>query len=318
MNTRKIMIHTLLGLVPGTVMYIYQFGLGVFFNVLICILFALATDGIVFALRRRSWQIDFSSLLTAALLGLCLPPLLPLWMAALATVFALLFGKHIYGGTGNNVFNPAMVGYAVLIVSFPLAMSFWPAGAANNPDQLVQAKLAWTQMTPAFDSVTSATPLDGYKFREAMTNQEYFNGTAADQFNKWLAINMAFLIGGLYLIYTKIITWQVPATYLGTLTVLSVLFYDGGSSASLGSPLFHLMTGATMMAAFFIITDPVSRPSLSHGVIVFAAGVAFITYIIRTIGGYPEGVAFAVLLMNAASPLIDHCILRLRQANHVA
>lgn len=306
MKSRQIMIYTLLALAPGALMYTWHFGIGVLLNLIICAVAALATDFVVLRLRRRSGQIDFGSILTGVLIALCLPPLLPLWIAVLGTVFALVFGKHIYGGTGHNVFNPAMVGYAILIVSFPLAMSFWPASAANDPIMVLQAKSTPGQGFPVYDGLTAATPLDDYKFREATTNQEYFTGAAADNFNKWMIINLAFLLGGIALIFLKIINWKVPAAFLAMLALLAAVFFDSGSSASLGSPMFHLFSGATMLAAFFIITDPVSCPTFPRGILVFAAGVALITFIIRTIGGYPEGVAFSVLLMNAASPIIDH------------
>ncbi|MBL6692022.1 MAG: RnfABCDGE type electron transport complex subunit D [Pseudomonadales bacterium] len=306
MNSRLIMIYTLLALIPGVLAYTWHFGIGVLLNLVTCMVAALVTDFVVMQLRRRPWQTDFASILTGVLIALCLPPLLPLWITVLGTVFALVFGKHIYGGTGHNVFNPAMVGYAMLIVSFPLAMSFWPASATNDPATVIQAKITFGQGFPTYDGMTSATPLDDYKFREATTNQEYFTGAAADNFQKWMIINLAFLIGGIALIYLKIINWKVPATFLAMLALLAAVFFDSGSSASLGSPMFHLFSGATMLAAFFIITDPVSRPAYPTGILLFAAAVALVTFIIRSIGGYPEGVAFAVLLMNAASPIIDH------------
>jgi len=306
MSSRQIMIYTLLALIPGVLAYTWHFGIGVLLNLAACSIAALATDFVVLKLRCRPWQTDFASILTAVLIALCLPPLLPLWIAVLGTVFALVFGKHIYGGTGHNVFNPAMVGYAMLIVSFPLAMSFWPASAANDPAVVIEAKSSLGQGFPKYDGLTSATPLDDYKFREATTNQEYFAGAAADNFQKWMTINLAFLLGGIALVYLNIVNWRVPAVFLAILASLAAVFFDSGSSASLGSPLFHLFSGATMLAAFFIITDPVSRPSFPRGILLFAACVALITFIIRSIGGYPEGVAFAVLLMNAASPIIDH------------
>ncbi|MBO6556922.1 MAG: RnfABCDGE type electron transport complex subunit D [Pseudomonadales bacterium] len=310
MNSRQIMIYTLLALLPGTLACTWFFGFGVLANLMICFAAAVTTDFIVNKLRDQDWQLDYASLLTAALLALCLPPLLPFWMAGLASVFALVFGKHIYGGTGHNVFNPAMVGYAMLIVSFPLAMSFWPAEATNQPGLVLETKSTLTQGLPEHDAVSSATPLDEYKFREAMTNAEYFGEQAEANFSQWMTINVGFLLGGILLIYMKIVSWRVPATFLATIGVLSIVFYDSGSSASLGSPLFHWLSGGTMLAAFFIITDPVSRPTYPLGILVFAAGVGLITFIIRTIGGYPDGIAFAVLLMNAASPLIDHFLQR--------
>ena len=305
MTTRRIMLCTIAALLPGTVVFTWHFGIGVLLNIGIALASALMIDAIVYRLRGKPWRLDTATLTCAWLLALCLPPLLPLWMLVSGCAFALVFGKHLYGGTGHNLFNPAMVGYAMLIVSFPLAMSFWPAEAVNQPAQVLAAKSGWSAGFPALDGTSAATPLDDYRFREARTNQEYFTKEARDNYQKWFNINLAFLSGGLLLVCLKVVPWRLPAAYLGTLLLLSALFYDGGSSASLGSPLFHLFTGATMMAAFFIITDPVTRPAYAAGLVPFALGVALVTFIIRALGGYPDGVAFGVLLMNAASPLID-------------
>ncbi len=315
MTTRQIMLCTLAALLPGAVVLTWHFGMGVLLNIGIALTSALIIDAIVYRLRGKPWQLDTATLTSTVLLALCLPPLLPVWMLVLACTFALVFGKHLYGGTGNNVFNPAMVGYAMLIVSFPLAMSFWPAEAVNQPAYVLAAKSGWSAGFPAHDGVTAATPLDDYRFRQARTNQEYFTGDAQTGYERWFTINLAFLLGGLLLVYLKVVPWRLPAAYLGTLMLLSAVFYDGGSSASLGSPLFHLFTGATMMAAFFIITDPVTRPAYAGGLVPFAVGIAVVTFIIRTVGGYPEGVAFGVLLMNAVSPLIDTCF-QSREVRH--
>ena len=159
-----------------------------------------------------------------------------------------------------------------------------------------------------YDGITAATPLDAYKFRIASTNDEFFSvsGTQETNWQTWASINLAFLMGGLFLLYRKLIPWQIPASFLVTLGVLSLVFYDGGSSASLGSPAFTLFTGASMLTAFFIATDPVTSPGHRVGLLVFGAGVGLIVFIIRSWGAYPEGVAFAILLMNATAPLIDH------------
>ena len=306
---------TLLALLPGFTVFAWHFGIGVLLNVAVASLTAVIGEALVLKLRSLplSSLADGTAALTGALLGLCLPPLLPFWMVAIGAGFAIVFGKHLYGGSGNNVFNPAMVGFAMLIISFPLAMSHWPAPFSTNSGftdagTSFTTKLNTSAAQEHYDGITAATPLDAYKFRIASTNDEFFSvsGTQETNWQTWASINLAFLMGGLFLLYRKLIPWQIPASFLVTLGVLSLVFYDGGSSASLGSPAFTLFTGASMLTAFFIATDPVTSPGHRVGLLVFGAGVGLIVFIIRSWGAYPEGVAFAILLMNATAPLIDH------------
>jgi electron transport complex protein RnfD len=311
MNTASMMKMTLLALIPGVLAYSWVFGSGILINVLVAVITALAVDAAMLKFRKLPLEKlkDCTAVITGVLLGLCLPPLLPYWLIVLGVVFALIFGKHMYGGTGHNVFNPAMVGFAVLIISFPLAMSQWPATGSVSPVMAtLTSKADMHEGRANYDGVTAATPLDAYKFRTGQTNQEFFSAGEQDNWQYWAIINIAFLMGGLFLIYAKVIPWQTPVAMLTTIGILAMLFYDAGSSNSLGSPLFHLFSGATMLAAFFIITDPVTCPGNSKGLLIFGAGVGLVTFIIRTVGAYPEGIAFAVLLMNASSPLIDHVL----------
>lgn len=303
------MLITLAAMAPGLITYLWFFGAGIALNVVLAAITAVGVEIAMLALRGRAitGAKDGAALLTGVLVAICLPPLTPYWMVVLGVAFAIIFGKQIYGGTGNNVFNPAMVGFAVLIISFPGVLSHWPAPGETDLDaQVLFQKLNVHSPESAPDGVTAATPLDAYKFRAAKTNEEFFDAAETDNWAAWVWINLAYLVGGLFLIYRKIIPWQTPLAFLGTLVVLSAIFYDGGSSASLGSPLFHLFSGAAMVAAFFILTDPVTCPGHPSGIWLFAIGVGVLTFIIRTQGAYPEGVAFAVLLMNAASPAIDH------------
>ena len=301
---------TLLALLPGFAVFAWHFGIGVLLTVALASLTAVIGEALVLKLRSRPLNslADGTAVLTGALLGLCLPPLLPFWMVAIGAGFAVVFGKHLYGGSGNNVFNPAMVGFAMLIISFPLAMSHWPAPFSTDAATSFTTKLNTSAAQEHYDGITAATPLDAYKFRIASTNDEFFSvsGTQETNWQTWASINLAFLMGGLFLLYRKLIPWQIPASFLATLGVLSLVFYDGGSSASLGSPAFTLFTGASMLTAFFIATDPVTSPGHRVGLLVFGAGVGLIVFIIRSWGAYPEGVAFGILLMNATAPLIDH------------
>ena len=300
---------TLLALIPGTLTFANFFGLGVLINIVVVCSGALATEAIVTRLRGKSINqlLDGSAILAAWLLALCLPPLLPIWQAIVGITFGLIFGKHVYGGLGNNLFNPAMVGFAVLVVSFPLSMSEWPAISEHQTlPEVLTAKTRLDAANPAFDGVTAATPLDDYKFRAGLTNSEFFNSSREKNWQAWLTINLAFLIGGGVLLYRRIINWRAPMGFLIALCMLPMLFYDSGSSISLGSPLFHLFSGATMLAAFFIITDPVTSPMRKELLLIYGALIGSVTFLIRVIGAYPEGVAFAVLLINACTPIMDH------------
>lgn len=310
MNTARIMQWTLLALIPGAIVLTVQFGWGVAANVAAAVAFALVCEAGALRLRQQplSQLKDGSAALTGALLGLALPPLLPLWMVFVGVFMALVFGKHVYGGLGRNIFNPAMVGYATLLIAFPLAMSQWPVPGEQPQAHTLAGKLTLSSQAEV-DGMSGATLLDAFKFRQGESSEDLFAGAAASHAAAWLKVNAAFLVGGLLLLYLRILPWQLPVGYLATLAVLALIFHDGGSSASLGSPVFHLFSGGTMLAAFFIITDPVTSPSLRRGLLVFAAGAAALTFLIRTSGAYPDGIAFAVLLMNGAAPLLDHLLL---------
>lgn len=207
-----------------------------------------------------------------------------------------------------------MVGYAVLLISFPLIMTKWPAPLllAEHPLGFMdQLHFIFNNVLPneiKVDAITSATPLD-YLKTQLMLKQTVASITATPIFGMFGAkggevVSGAYLLGGLYLLQQRIISWHLPTAFLAVLTTISLMFYIA-DSAHFANPLFHLMSGASMLCAFFIITDPVSGPTTPKGKLYFAAGVGLLTYLIRAYGGYPDGVAFAVLLMNMCVPLID-------------
>lgn len=305
------MNQVVLALLPGIGMLAWFFGVGIVINLVVAVAAAVATEIVILHLRGHSLAtlLDGSAVVTGILIGICLPPFIPVWVIVAGVVFAMIFGKHLYGGLGHNPFNPAMVGYAMMIVSFPLAMSLWPA-PLTNPDAL--SVMAYKMGIPIADGITAATPLDAFKFRGATTVGEFVAGSAVmhrvggmSVGIGWQWVNAGFLAGGIYLVYRGVCGWLMPAIMLLTLTILALVFYDSGSSQSLGSPAFHLFSGATMLGAFFILTDPVTSPDSQEGQIVFAMGVGALTFVIRNIGAYPEGLAFAILLMNTATPFID-------------
>ena len=310
LSTARVMRSVIIACVPGLLALIWWFGWGVLINVALGVLAAMTTEALFLRARKRPVNkilSDSSAILTGVLLGLALPPLLPWWMTVLGASFAITFGKQLYGGMGQNPFNPAMLGYVVLLISFPLEMSRWaPAGGgAGLVDSLV---IIFTQ-PPLPDALSGATPLDAFKFRGALTAQEWRDasgiaGSVAGAGWEW--VNLAFLAGGLWMLRLRLFSWHAPVAMLATLGFAALCFWDGGSSDSLGSPALHLFSGATMFGAFFILTDPVSSATSARGRLVFGAGAGLLIYVIRVWGNYPDAVAFAVLLMNLTAPFIDH------------
>ncbi len=312
------MLQVAYALIPGILIFSWLFGWGVIINILLASVTALTTEALMLRLRQRPVKIflsDGSALVTALLLGLALPPLAPWWLILLGTAFAIIFAKHIYGGLGFNPFNPAMIGYVMLLISFPLEMTRWPAPLSLSDAHLTLSQsfaYVFSGHLPAgirLDALTMATPLDALKTNlglnqtiQEITTRPIFGSIAG---TGWQWLNIAFLAGGLWLIHKKIISWHVPAAMLGSLALISLLFYII-NPATYSSPLFHLFSGAAILGAFFIATDPVSCATTPKGRIYFGIGVGILTYVIRNWGGYPDAIAFAVLLMNMAAPTIDH------------
>lgn len=310
-RTQKVMLQVLAALAPGALALIALYGVGTLFNLLWCSAVALGTEALMLHLRKRPLAVflkDGSALVTAVLLALALPPYAPWWLSLLATAFALVFGKHLYGGLGQNPFNPAMLGYVVVLVSFPLEMTRWPSPDAGLGLVDGLSRILGLGAPPP-DAWAGATALDVLKNNHSLTIDELLAQSAAFGHVGGRGVelvNLAFLAGGLFLLWRKLFTWHAPVGMLGGLFVMSLLFWNGSGSDSHGSPLFHLFSGAAMLGAFFIVTDPVSGATSNRGRLVFGLGVGIVTYVIRAWGGYPDGVAFAVLLMNLAAPTIDY------------
>lgn len=320
LNTAQVMQLVLLATVPGVIALTVYFGWGSLSNILFACAAALALEAAVLTIRQRPlgfYLSDCSALVTAVLLGIALPPYSPWWLILTGVFFAIVIAKHLYGGMGYNPFNPAMVGYVVLLISFPVEMTTWAtprdAFAGNLPGiaETVQALFMGRDAVAAFavDAITMATPLDVLKQNDSMLIKDLWQ--QAPQFGRWGGlgwewVNIGFLLGGLFLLWRRVFTWHAPICMLLALAVMSALFYDGGSSASGGSPLFHLLSGATMFGAFFIVTDPVTSAVSNRGRMIYGAMIGVLLYIIRVWGNYPDAIAFAVLLMNFAAPLLDY------------
>lgn len=312
MSTPRVMQQVLLATVPGVLVLTHFFGFGVLVNIAWACAVALACEALALALRRRPiafYLKDCSALVTATLLAIALPPYSPWWLIAVGIACAILLAKHLYGGLGYNPFNPAMVGYVVLLISFPVQMTAWtpPRGLGELPG-IIDALQAcfWPGR---FDGTTMATPLDIVRQNSSLLLADLYERTP--QFGRWAGlgwewVNLAFLAGGAWLLYRRIFSWHAPVAMLASLSLFAAIFYDGGSSASGGSPLFHLLSGATMFGAFFIVTDPVTSAVSVRGRLLYGAMIGALVYIIRVRGNYPDAVAFAVLIMNFAAPFIDN------------
>ncbi len=319
-TVQGVMVQVLLALVPGIAAHVVYFGPGILVQVVLASAFALAYEAAMLKMRGRALRpflTDGSAVLTAVLFALCIPPLAPWWISAVAMGFAIVIAKHLYGGLGHNVFNPAMVGYVVVLVSFPQEMTQWLAPralAAWTPGlgDSLQAIFTGTWPLPAslpgVDAVTGATPLDTLKngmeqgrfvteIREAPIFGD-FGGLGWEWIANW------YLVGGMYLLWRRVISWHVPVATLASVVAITLPAWllDSGSNPV---PLQHVFSGGLVLAAFFIATDPVSGCTSNRGRLLFGVGVGLITLVIRRWGGYPDGIAFAVLLMNMAAPLID-------------
>ncbi len=307
----------LLTLLPAALVYCNYFGWGLLIQFVLAGITGITFEALALSLRRRSLQpaiSDGSTFVTAALLAFSMPPLAPWWLTVSATAFSILLAKHLYGGLGMNPFNPAMVGYAVLLVSFPSAMTQWlPASSVTplqiNFSQTLQCILSGQLPSSlSVDVLSSASPLAALKTGLAArhTMDEVF---ASSTFGNiagagWEWVSIALLLGGMALLALRLIRWHIPVAML-----LAVFFcawiinsIDPGRHAT---AWFHLLSGATMIGAFYIATDPVTAPSSTRGRLIYGASIGILTYVIRSFGYYHDGVAFAVLTMNLFAPLID-------------
>jgi len=319
-SVTRVMSEVLIALVPATIAYVWFFGPGILINMAVCVTVAALAEAAVLAARGRTalpQLADLSAIVTAVLLAFALPQLTPWWVTATGAAFAIIFAKQLYGGLGYNPFNPAMAGYVVLLISFPVEMTQWlpPAGmdlAGDRPG--LGASLAYVlngQLAAplSWDVVGGATPLDDVKTQLGLmrTVDEVRSSPLYGDFGArgWEWINNFIAIGGVWLLYRRVIRWHIPVAVLLGVIIPATVFYaaDPGHNAS---PAFHLFSGATMLGAFFIATDPVSAATSDRGRLIYGFGVGLLTYVIRAWGGYPDGVAFAVLLMNMAVPAIDH------------
>ncbi len=316
-GVKIVMFQVIVALLPGTFVMWWLLGWGIIINISLACATAVLSEWFFVKSRGRDPRFavsDLTAVVTAWLLALALPPLLPWWQTVLGSAFSIVIAKQLFGGIGYNTFNPAMAGYVLLIISFPASMSQWLTLSNisdNNISFSETLKTIFSSKLPeskTWDAITSATPLDAVKTQLTQNQMisEIRDNTMWGDFTGygWEWISYAFLLGGILLLWRKVINWRIPISFLGSLFLISCIFWMIDPELN-PSPGFHLFSGAAILGAFFIATDPVSASTTPRGQLIYGALIGLLIYIIRTWGGYPDAVAFAVLLVNMAVPMID-------------
>lgn len=301
-SVKSLMTGVIVALIPAFIMSVFLFGIGALIVTSIAIISCVLTEFLIqrYILKTEARISDASAVVTGLLLAFNLPSNLPWWMIILGSVFAIGIGKMVYGGLGNNPFNPALVGRVFLLISFPVQMTSWPLPIASRMQYL--------------DAATGATPLglvkEGLRNGEVISSitqqvpehMELFLGYMNGSMGEVSAV--ALLLGFFWLLYKRIITWHIPVVIIATVFSFTGILWliDPLHNAS---PVFHILTGGIMLGAIFMATDLVTSPMTKTGMVIYAIGIGIITVVIRIFGAYPEGVSFAILIMNATVPLIN-------------
>ncbi len=308
LSTDAIMQNVVWALLPVALFAVYSFGMSALLVLLTTLASSVATEHFLCRFSKKKSTIsDWSAAITGLLLGLTLPPNFPLWMAFFGGVIAIALGKFIFGGLGYNVFNPALVGRAVLQAAFPVAITTWyPAFLPNRFSTVSVSTFTLPFLEPAVDASTGATPLAAFKFDQVTTGtSELALGLISGSTGETCAV--LILLGGLYLAARKMMNWRIPIAIFATVYVLSGILYLIDKQ-EYPSPVFMLFSGGLMLGAVFMATDMVASPITSLGVVIYGFIIGLLVVVIRIWGGLPEGVMYAILLANAISPHIDNMI----------
>ena len=327
----RIMLLVVVACIPGISMATWFFGYGLIINIGLAICVALALEAAILTIRQKNVRLhlaDNSALVTAVLFGIAIPPGCPWWIVVIGIFFAIVVAKHIYGGLGQNPFNPAMCGYLLLLLSFPLEMASWYLPSGSLLEQQSFNPLSWSglqqsmllsmaflavdsiSMHASIDGLAMATPLAEFNMagKSALlaAQESGLSIFARTSGTGWELVNIGYLLGGLFLLYRRIISWHIPLSLIVTVGLLAMFFYAPGSSAAYGTPYLHLFGSATMIGAFFIATDPVSAATTNKGKIVYGIVIGCAIYAIRVWGSYLDSIALAVLFGNFCAPALDH------------
>ena len=303
-DTKRYMSCAIAAILPATLASVYFFGLRAILIIAVSYIAGFFVEFMFAAVRKHKIHEGF--LVTGLIYPLVLPPTTPLWIVAVGVMFGTFFGKEIFGGTGRNIFNPALVGRLFITIAFPATMTtswLMPITDATFAEKWL-TPFADTSIT---DAITAATPLAVYKTTKVMASiPDLLTGHTAGSMGETCRI--AIILGGLFLIFTKVANWRIPITYLASVFVFAAIG-NHFMSDTIAPPVFQLFTGGLLFGAFFMATDPVTSPFTSAGKYTFGIMCGILTILIRSFSGYVEGVMFSIVIMNAFAPLIDHIVL---------
>lgn len=295
-SVKKNMLNVIIALMPAYLAGCWFFGIGAIMVSAVAIVSCMAFEWLItkFLLKKKPHLNDYSALLTGLLLAMNLPSSLPWWMVVIGSLVAIGIGKMSFGGLGNNLFNPALVGRVFLLISFPAAMTTWPI-----PDPLT--------FSSSVDALTAATPLALIKegLIKDWMELKYYIGNVGGSFGE--TCDFALILGLIYLLATRTISWHIPVSIIGTIFIFTGIMHVVNPELY-ASPLLHITSGGILLGSIFMATDYVTSPMTHKGQLIFGVGIGVITVVIRVFGSYPEGISFAILIMNAVVPLINRYI----------
>jgi len=298
-STQKIMYRVVLAMLPALAWSVFAFGIGALRVTVIAVAACLAFEYAIqkFILNVKPSINDGSALVTGILLAFNVPSNLPWWIIVIGSLASIGIAKMSFGGLGNNIFNPALVGRVFMLISFPVQMTSWPVNSQSGIDGVTAA----TPLSIIKEGISNGTPISEISQHLPNAAQLFFGevGGSLGEISAFL-----LLIGGIYMLFKKVITWQIPVSIIGTVFIFAGIFWVINPEVYI-NPVYHILTGGLMLGAIFMATDMVSSPMTPKGQIIYGVGIGIITILIRLFGAYPEGVSFAILIMNAVTPLIN-------------
>ncbi len=302
-STRKIMYRVVYALIPALIWSVFVFGLDALRVTAIAIISCLAMEYIVqkYMMKVKPSVYDGSALVTGILLAFNVPASIPWWIIVIGAIAAIGIGKLSFGGLGSNIFNPALVGRVFLLISFPVQMTNWPV---TQQTEAVDAVSAATPLALIKEGITSGTPVSQL-LQDIPSASDMLLGNITGSLGEISALML--ILGGLYMLFKKVITWEIPVSILGSVAAIAAVFWLVDPQSYV-NPVYHLLTGGLMLGAIYMATDMVSSPMTSKGQLIYGVGIGAITILIRLFGAYPEGISFAILIMNAFTPLINNYV----------